>query len=108
MANVVNTLGRLNITSGGTLQRVSATSVPCHAVCFQVDPANANFFYVFNTASGVAATRVGCVAILAIPTDNSIPSYSPGISPSPNTLNLNEFWIDGTTDEGVIVTYLVA
>lgn len=105
-SNVLKTLGRIAITAGGTPQRLVSVRTPCHAFMIQVDPANTNKVFVMNQSGLMAAPMTGVLCILPVPTTNSIPSYSPGMSTAPNQLDLFDIWIDGTTAEGVIVSYL--
>lgn len=79
----------------------------CHAALFQAKPGNLGKVYI-GTADMVRATLAGVSAVLAIPTANSIPSYSISLTLAPAGIDLSELWVDAdTAGEGALLTILV-
>lgn len=79
----------------------------CHAVLIQAIDNNVGKVYV-GLAGLVRATRVGVSGVLAIPTDNSIPSYSISLTLAPAGVDLSDLYIDADqANDGVLVTVLV-
>jgi len=113
-------LGPISVVTPGTLIRATATLPPsvdglnlnparftCHAALFQAKPGNLGKVYI-GTAGMVRATLAGVSAVLAIPTVNSIPSYSISLTLAPAGIDLSELFIDAdTAGEGVLLTILV-
>lgn len=106
-------LGPLTVPSPGTPVSV-ATLLPAgkfqplHAVLFQALPGNTGKVYIGNRTLN-SSTFVGCMAILAIPTTNQLPTFSAALTNAPNALDqLQTFFIDAdNADDGVLVTYMV-
>jgi hypothetical protein len=72
----------------------------------QAAAANAGIVYV-GTADMVIATGVGVLAILPKPTSATtgpFPSISFSIMDAPAGINLNEIYIDGTTNDAAYVS----
>jgi hypothetical protein len=74
---------------------------------FEVLPTNVGRVYI-GAPTMDRATYTDLYAILAIPTDNFLPTFSVALTIAPNALCLNDFYIDADeSGDGVIVTYLV-
>lgn len=79
----------------------------CHAALFQAIDDNVGKVYV-GLAGMVRATKVGVSAVLAIPTDNSIPSYSVALTMAAAGIDLSDLYLDAdTAQDGVLLTVLV-
>ena len=79
----------------------------CHAVMFQALRGNTGAVFI-GTAALDAASEANLFAVLAIPTTNSLPSFSAALTIAPNGLVLNEFYIDAAVaGDGVLVTFMV-
>lgn len=80
--------------------------VSIHGVMFQVLPSNTGLVYVGRRGMN-KATFAQLYAILPIPTDNFLPTFSAALTISPNGLALEEFWVDAdVSSDGVIVSFL--
>ncbi len=78
-----------------------------HGVMIQALPGNTGKVFI-GTSALVAATHVGVIAILGVPTTNILPSFSAALTIAPNAIALKDLWIDAdASDDGVIVTVLV-
>lgn len=104
---MATSLGRFTVPTPGTPVALSLIRIPCHAVMIEALPTNTGKIYGgdrFNFVKGSS----GETFILAIPTANSIPSFSETISAAPNALNLAGYWIDAdNAGDGVLVSYIV-
>lgn len=113
-------LGRVNIDAAGTPVQVGlAANIPtgkgslaeglrCQSYQIQADPANTAIVYI-GTSALVKATRVGVHAILPKPADTAtgpFPSQSFSVPFAANYFNLADVYIDGATNDGVIVTLI--
>lgn len=112
--------GPLNVAVPGTLVRASSlvatdahgirnnpAAAKCHAVLFQAKKSNVGVVYI-GRSDMVRSTLAGCAAQLAIPTANSIPSFSIALTIAPDGVDLSDLWVDAdTADDGVLVTLLV-
>lgn len=84
--------GSKNVTSAGTAEQLSASSVPCKRVHIRAKYNNAG--YVFIAGSGVENDQTNGVFL------------NPQDSLTLNISNLNAVWIDAQTNgEGVVFTY---
>jgi hypothetical protein len=112
--------GPLTVAVPGTLIRASSTVTTdahgvvnnparfkCHAALFQAKKGNVGIVYIGLTGLN-RSTLVGVAAQLAIPTSNSIPSFSVALTLSPDGVDLSDLWIDAdNAGDGVILTLLV-
>lgn len=112
--------GPISVVTPGTLIRASSvvttdahgivnsvTRFKCHAALFQAKHGNVGIVYI-GLATMVRSTLAGCAAQLAIPTANSIPSFSVALTLSPDGVDLSDLWIDAdSAGDGVLVTLLV-
>lgn len=106
-------IATLRITAPGTLVRCTSTQAnpaekfPCHAVLIQALPFNAGRVFIgWSTMNRVTLANV--IAVLAIPTDNTIPSFTAALTLSPNAINLADLYIDAElAAEGAIVSVLI-
>lgn len=96
-----------NILQDANGVKYDPTKVSVHAALFQAWHLNVGKIYIglagMNTGSGA-----GVSAVLAIPTDNSIPAYSISLTLSPAGVDLSKLWIDAASGgDGVLLTLLV-
>ena len=113
MADLLS-LGRVNIAAAGTpIVLTTGLSLPadglrCQSFQIQADPANTAIVYI-GTSALVKATRVGVLAILPKPAaadTGPFPSQTFSVPFSANALDINRIYIDGATNDGVIVSYI--
>lgn len=109
----IQALGKITVPTPGTAVAVASLLQPLtrspiiHAILIQVNPANTGRCFV-GTKGVVGSTLTNVLGILAVPTDNFIPTYSAALTIAPNGLSVNEFWIDVEVGgEGVIVSTLI-
>jgi hypothetical protein len=99
-------LGRFTVPTPGTVVALSVKQLKCHAILIEAAPSNTGKVYI-----GIATMVKGVsgeMAVLAIPTANTIPVYSETISQCPNAINLQDFYVDADiAGDGVVVSYLV-
>lgn len=106
-------IGKFTVTPGTPVRLTSTQADPalkfsCHAVIVQTLWDNTGKIYVGSSRLN-KATRAGIHATLAVPTANSIPSFTAALVAAPNGLNLADFYVDGdNSGEGVTVSILVA
>jgi len=106
-------LGKINPTPGTPVAVVSLLPPsgypePVHGVLIQARRANVGYAFVGNRDM-VAATDEGLYAQLAVPTVNTIPSFTAALTLAPNAINLADLYIDVITlGDGVIVSVLIA
>lgn len=106
--------GKVSVPVPGTPVRATANEsdptlhLACHSLLFQALSGNAGKVYILDRQTGNKATGVGVLAVLPVPTANSIPGASATITSAPGALNLADYWIDSdNADEGVIVSVLI-
>lgn len=112
----LRSLGRVTVTTAGTPKRATngesdpSARYPAHAVLFQRDlNTETGNVYIMDREDGDPSTGVGVVAILAIPTENILPSFSATITYAPAGLNLADLWIDSDVNgEGCQVSAMRA
>lgn len=109
---MIGSAGQVVVPTPGTLVRATVNLaepekvLPCHGIMFEVRPENTGNVYIGRVGFN-KTTRVGCYAILAVPTANFLPTFSVAITLAPNALTLDGFYIDvDDAGDGVIVTYL--
>jgi hypothetical protein len=107
-------LGTFRVAAPGTLVRVTsllpnpAEKFAVHGILIQACKANTGRVYIGGPVIN-RTTEDGVTATLAIPTANSIPSFSEALTASPNGINAADFYIDADQpDDGVKVTVLIA
>lgn len=110
---MMESLGRVRIVTPGVLVRVTVNQpVPsaryaCHGVMFQALPSNVGNVYI-GLSGLVRATLAQVLAVLAIPTVNSFPTFSAALTLAPNAVQLQDLYIDAdNANDGVIVATLV-
>lgn len=108
-------LGKITVPAAGTPIRATANETTPeqrfagHAVLFQAWPTNAGKIWVMARQTANKTTGAGVLAILAIPTANSIPSASASVTFAPVGFNVNEIWIDADTNgDGCLISVLLA
>lgn len=110
---MLRSLGKITVPAAGTPVRATANqSVPaqpylCHAIMVEAWPTNTGKVYVglsgMNTTTGV-----NVLAILAVPTTNSIPTFSATIAAAPNALSADDVYIDVQTNgEAALVSVVI-
>lgn len=78
----------------------------CHAALFQARSLNTGKVYI-GSATMVKATLAGVIAVLAIPSDSSIPSFSIALTLAPAGITLSDLYIDAdVAGEGVLLSTL--
>lgn len=81
---------------------------PLHGILFQARRANTGLVYIGDRPTMDKTTLAGVLAVLAIPTDNALPTFSAALTWSPNALQLETFWIDADdAGDGCLVSVLV-
>ena len=106
-------LGKFTVTPGTPIRLTSGQTNPnekfgTHGVMVQALFNNTGKIYVGNSTLNKGA-MTGVHATLAIPTANTIPSFTAALTAAPNSVNLADLWIDGDVQgEGVTVSYLQA
>lgn len=109
-------LGRITVATSGTPVRATvnegnpAARHAAHSILFERDvTTETGKVYILDREDAVIATRVGVLAVLAIPTDNLLPSFSLTVTSSPNGFDTADFWVDADNDgEGCIVSVIRA
>lgn len=77
-----------------------------HGVLVQALPDNAGRVYVGNVSMNRVA-RTNLFGILAVPTTNSLPTFSAALTLSPNAIHLNDIYIDvDQNGDGCIISIL--
>lgn len=111
---MLKALGKITPTPGTPVQVSSLVpqspfpNEPVHGVMVQALKANVGVAYVGTSAMNRAAST-GLFAQLAIPTTNTIPSFTAALTIAPNAINLSDLWIDvDQGGDGVIVSVLIA
>lgn len=99
--------GAVTITTGGTPVRctnnesVPAARVAVQSFMVQALPANAGIIYVGTSASMNTSSGVGVLAVIPKPasaTTGPFPSASFSIVEAPAGINLNEIWLDASSN----------
>lgn len=110
---MIASAGPITVATPGTpvpaITNLPVTPRPysCHGVLFQALPTNTGKVYI-GTAEMDPTAFTGLFAMLAIPTDNQIPSFSAALTITPNGMVLDQFYVDAdNADDGVLLTYLV-
>ena len=110
---MIQALGKVTVASPGVpIQVTDGLLNPtkhraCHGIMIQALPSNTGKIYIGNVELD-STTLVGCFAILAEPTANTLPTFSAALTIAPNGLEMETFWIDAdVSDDGVLVTVLV-
>jgi hypothetical protein len=110
---MLRALGKINPTPGVPIQVISllpAATYPekIHGVMVQARRANVGYAFVGNNLMN-PVLDMGLFATLAVPTRNSIPSFTAALTLASNAITLNDLWIDvETLGDGVIVSVLIA
>ena len=106
-------IGKFTPTPGTPVRLTSTQANPaekfaCHGVMVQALKANAGRCYV-GTSVLDKTNSTGVYAVLAIPTNNTIPSFTAALTLSPNAINLSDMYVDvDQAGDGVIVSVLIA
>lgn len=93
-------LGYVTVVSGQPQQitinaRLSGNEL-VHAIFFQQVRTNVGFLLIGEEVDFSEATGLGLLAVLPVPTINSLPNATVGIPDSGNPLNAKGYYIDGT------------
>ena len=106
-------IGKFVVTPGTPVRLTSTQPTPsekfaCHGVMVQALHDNTGRIYVGDRTLN-KTTHAGQHATLAMPTANTIPSFTAALTASPNAVNLADLYIDGdVVGEGVTVSVLIA
>ena len=106
-------LGKITTNPGNPVRITNNLSYPseevlCHAYMVEVLPTNQGNVYIGDKPTMNRLTFDGVLAWLPPPTTNSAPSYTVTISSSPNSLSVQNRYIDvDIAGEGVIVSVAV-
>src|ERR1700739_3703066 len=104
---MLQSLGKIVVTTGGTPVQVSSKNVQGNSFLWQAVPTNTGKVYVgLSTLNRTNLT--GVLGIIAVPTLNIIPSFSVTIARVPtNLLDLFFIWLDvDVNGEGAVFSYL--
>lgn len=108
-------LGKVTITVAGTKLPIQTVLTAAglkfgsyHAAHFQALDTNTGKVYI-GTSTMVAATRVGCIHVLAAPASGVIPSFGMALQGAAAGIDIAEVFLDvDTNGEGVLLTLLEA
>lgn len=110
---MLTALGKVTITNndGAHLKRLTDNlAIPagmflCHSVMVEVWPTNSGKIYICDRSNANKTTGYGVVAILGVPTVNSIPTFTDTVTGAIAAINLEMLWLDAeNNNDGVIVT----
>jgi len=115
MSSTLRPLGYMIVTSPGSLIRAThgqadpAFAYPAHAFMVQAGPSNVGKCYVGLAGfSRLDATGAGLLAVIAVPTINTIPAFSVTIAYAMAALNMADIWIDAdNANDRVLITAVV-
>lgn len=106
-------IGKFLPTPGTPVRLTSTQTNPaekfaCHGVLVQALDTNVGKAFVGNSVLNKTA-RTGLHATLAIPTNNTVPSFTAALTASPNAVNLGDLYVDvDSLGDGVTVSVLIA
>jgi hypothetical protein len=109
---MLRALGKITVTTPGTPVSISSilppdlTSPAVHSVMLQAIPANTGNVYIGSTALN-KTTLAGVYSILAIPTANSVPSFSAVHNLFGQGIQLNDMMIDADNAGGGVIATVV-
>lgn len=98
----LNDLAQLTLTSGGTRQALTSSTIPAEAVIISAPSTNSGVVYLGS--ANVSSTRY--VATIAAGTSFSI-SVNPSSENDSSNIELSTIYWDGTTGDKLNVGYLV-
>lgn len=106
-------LGKITVTSAGTPVRAtineSDPTAPyhCHAFLVEAWPTNTGKIYIGMNGMN-KTTGVELLAILAVPTANTSPTFSATIAYAPNALTISDIYIDAeNSNDGALVSVVI-
>jgi len=107
-------VAKITVAVPGTPIRLTSTQAnpaekfSCHGVLVQAMPFNTGRVYIGRaTMNKTLLTEM--FAVLAIPTDHTIPSFTAALTLSPNAVNLSDLYLDADIAlEGALVSVLIA
>ena len=107
-------IGKFTVAAAGTPTRCTSTqsdpaeAFPCHGVLIQALSSNAGKVYI-GTAAMNKSTLANVLAVLPVPTANSLPSFTAALTLAPNSVDLAKLYLDvDTNGEGALVSVLIA
>lgn len=108
----LQSLGRIRVNPGSPTrvtfnQSAQAAHLACGSIMIQAWSTNSNLVWIGNSDSFDKTTGVGVLAILAVPTSNSIPAFSAGNPTAQAGINANEVYIDGTSSNDYVIASIV-
>jgi hypothetical protein len=87
-------------------QPVPTDRCAVHAILFQALPENTGRVYIGTSAMN-RVTKSGVMGTLAVPTANSIPTFSMALTLSPNAIHAHDLYIDADNNtDGVTIAVL--
>jgi hypothetical protein len=111
---MISVIGKFTVPVPGTPVRFTSTQATpgekfsCHGVLAQALPANTGKVYI-GVAGLDKTTLANVLAVLAIPTDHTIPSFTAALTLSPNAINMADLYLDAdVAAEGALVSVLIA
>ncbi len=109
---MIHSLGRVTTTAGALVRLTNAAVTPtqrqpAHSFLVQTIESNTGRVFLYDRAGGTKA--MGVLAVLAIPTANSIPAFNATVSSTVASFDLSNIWIDVEVGgEGVYVSFVQA
>jgi hypothetical protein len=107
-------IATITVAVPGTPVRLTSTQAnpaekfSCHGVLVQAMPFNTGRVYIGRSTMD-KTTLADLFAVLAIPTDHTIPSFTAALTLSPNAINMADLYLDADIAlEGALVSVLVA
>lgn len=108
----MHSLGKVAVVSPGTPVQATINNsspsarVAAYSIMFQALPGNSGKVYV--GLSGLnKSTLTQCVAIIAVPTTNSIPAFTVTLTYAPGGLNVTDFYVDAdNAQDGALISFV--
>jgi hypothetical protein len=104
-------LGKISVTPGTPVritnnQASPTTHLACGSIMIQTLSSSTGFVYI-GLSNLDKSSGTGVLAVLPVPTTNSIPAFSLGNPTAQAGINANELFIDGaSTSDGVIASIM--
>lgn len=112
---MIRSYSTVTVTTPGTPKRVTyfednpAEARGCHGVLIQAFPTNTGKIYIGTATLSRTPPHNGVMAFLAVPTVNSIPTFSAALTLAAAAVQLRDLYIDADNiNDGVVVTVLIA
>jgi hypothetical protein len=99
-------LGKIAVTTAGTIVQVSSSSKLAQIIQITTNPGNTGKIFI-GLSNMVASTRVGVIAVLSIPTVNILPYWLLQWPDAHAEFDLQDLWLDADVNgESAIVSYV--